>query len=500
MKLVLSAALAALAVTAAHAAPRPRVAKAAPAAPRIRNVIVMISDGAGYNSIEATRLWTGKPLTVDDPRFLRAAMSTYPLTHGNDPRPGPDGLKQDPRAVYDSARSWDTAAAPADYKCPKGYKTGFAGYSWNCETYPDSANTMSAMMNGNKSYNNAINTDGRGTPLVSAAEVAVAAGRVAGAVTTAQISDATPAAGGGAHAASRYARVGVADEMFGRGLLSVIGGAGNPDFSDDATQRDPAEKDRFEWIGAPLWADLKSGRNDSHQNWLKWTLIDDRARIQAIADGREPAPDRLAMIAKAKDGIAQYRGGLKASATEEPFATPVPEAQPTLPELARAALARLASGAKGFFLMIEESNTDRAAHANNLGRVIEARISFETTVKAVLDYVDQPGDAIDWSNTLLVVTADHDHLLTGPDGDKVPFQPVKPSPHGAGHLPLHQWFSHSHSNQLVPIWVYGAGANQLIAKATKRDQYCDPQHRCFGRGKYLDNTDLGRFLLATLKR
>lgn len=479
---------------------------AAAAPPKVRNVILMIADGAGYHMIDATRLWAGKPLEVDDARFQKAAMSVHALRHADEPRPGPDGLRQDPLDAYSSAKSWNTAPiAAAENQCPAvfsreqptPYAQGFAGYSWNCATHPDSANTMSAIATGVKSYNNAINVDGEGNPVRSAAEAAVSSGRLAGVVTTAQLTDATPAAGGGGHAVSRYFRPALTAELLARGGLSVLGGAGSPDWDDDARPRDPADKARFEWIAPELWADLKGGTDRSRANGSRWTLVEDRAAVQAIADGRAAPPDKLLIVAKANGGIAQYRGGLKPG-TEEPFATPIPEAQPTLTEMTRAALARL--GAKPFFLVIEESNTDRAAHANNLGRVIEARLSFEAAVRAVVDWVDRPDSPADWSNTLLIATADHDHLLFGPDADRVPFQPPQPNPAGPGHLPAHRWFSNNHSNQLVPIFARGAGARALIGQARKVDRWCDAQQRCFGRGRYLDNTDLGRFLLATMER
>lgn len=487
--------------------------------PRVKNVIVMISDGAGYNTLEATRLWTGKPLAVDDAkRFRAASLSVHPLSTRNDAVPGPPGNDQDPAKAYDSASAWNPAPANGHGECPANfrgdaawpYRIGAAGYSWHCATYPDSANTMTAMMSGVKSYNNAINVDGRGTPVVAAAEVAVAAGREAGVVTTADVTDATPAAGGGAHAINRSLRGAIGQEMFGRQLLSVIGGAGNPDFFNEGTRRDQPAHD---FIDKATWEALKAAKRDGDRPL--WLLVEDADRIRALGSGAEapPATDLLALIGKGAQGLQQYRCASGDKPTGKhgceirpslalPFETPLLTSQPMLTDLTGAALRLLNRGDGGFFLVIEESNTDRAAHANNLGRVIEARIAFEDSVRQVIAWIDSPASKASWDDTLLIVTADHDHLLFGPDADRKPFQPVQRAKK-KGDLPRHQWFSFSHSNQLVPLYATGQGADAFMALATQTDPACKPRKTkddplCHPR--YLDQADMGRFLIQALTR
>jgi len=492
---------------------------AQPAAPRVKNVIVMISDGAGYNTLEATRLWTGKPLAVDDAkRFRAASLSVYPLSTRNDPVPGPKGNDQDVSKAYDPASAWNAAKANSHGECPanfrgdaeRPYPVGVAGYSWHCSTYPDSANTMSSMMTGVKSYNNAINVDGRGTPHVSAAEVAVAAGREAGVVTTADVTDATPAAGGGAHAINRGLRGSIGQEMFGRQLLSFIGGAGNPDYFNEGTKR---EKPAFDFIDKATWDALSEGKRDGQRPL--WLLVQDADRIRALGSGAEapPATDLLALIAKGAQGLQQYRCASGDTPTGKhgceikpsvalPFETPLVRDQPMLTDLTGAALRLLNRRDGGLFLVIEESNTDRAAHANNLGRVIEARIAFEDTVRQVVRWIDSPESKATWEDTLLIITADHDHLLFGPEADRKPFQPVQRAKK-KGALPRHQWFAFNHSNQLVPVYAAGAGADAFIALAKMTDPGCRPRKRAddpLCNPRYLDQTDMGRFLIEALSR
>ena len=73
----------------------------------VKNVIVMIADGAGFNTIEATRLYlegldAGDPrggvgsIVTDGPGFVASAQSTYPLDVRTTPIEGAAGLEQNP--------------------------------------------------------------------------------------------------------------------------------------------------------------------------------------------------------------------------------------------------------------------------------------------------------------------------------------------------------------------------------------------------------------------
>lgn len=60
----------------------------------------------------------------------------------------------------------------------------------------------------------------------------------------------------------------------------------------------------------------------------------------------------------------------------------------------------------------------RLMHDNQAGRMIEEMPDFIAGVQAAVEYVERRGEAIDWSNTLLILTADHDRLLLGPNSDR----------------------------------------------------------------------------------
>jgi alkaline phosphatase len=75
-------------------------------------------------------------------------------------------------------------------------------------------------------------------------------------------------------------------------------------------------------------------------------------------------------------------------------------------------------------------------------------------------------------------------MLYGPESDRIAFQPIEHR--GAGVLPGFRWHGDGHGNQLVPLFARGAGANAIVARATKDD----PR-----RGRYLHQADLGAALI-----
>jgi alkaline phosphatase len=467
-RLCLVAAVGVLAVSAA-------LGQQAPAAPR--NVILMIADGSGSSAITATGMYTGKlgKQVFDGPGWAKFWVSTYPLRTTEAPVAGPAGLMQDPDAVYDPAKNWNTA--PVSTKT-RGFDDHFAGYAWTKKTAPDSANTMSAIVNGHKSYNNAINVDGNGQPLTTFAELESRAGKAVGVVTTVEFDDATPAAGGGAHNVSRTNHAAIASEMLNAGTLSVIMGTGNPDYTNDGVRRTIPD---YGWISAPDWMALKSGTHPS-----SFTLIQDKSDFDALLTNANP-PRKLMGIAHSFNSTQANRAGAQ-PATEAPYSVPRKTDVPDLQTMARGALNILDRNPNGLFLVIEGGAVDRAEHADDIGRMIEEKIEFDDTVAAVSTYLDANTNGNNWSNTLVIVTADHDHLLLGPDSDTVPYQDLKDN--GPGKMPGYKWQNNSHSNQLVPLFTRGAGAALFAGCAKRNDNYTDAQGRHFGRGAYLDETEI----------
>src|SRR5262249_55164201 len=147
-------------------------------------------------------------------------------------------------------------------------------------------------------------------------------------------------------------------------------------------------------------------------------------------------PQKLIGIARSFNSTQVNRAGA-APATEAPYSVPRKEDVPSLRTMVQGALNILDRDPQGMFLVIEGGAVDRAEHANDLGRMIEEKTESDDTVAAVSNYLDANMHGNNWSNTLVIVTADHDHLLLGPDSDTVPFQDLKDN--GAAHVPGYRW-------------------------------------------------------------
>ncbi|XP_014481614.1 PREDICTED: alkaline phosphatase, tissue-nonspecific isozyme-like isoform X2 [Dinoponera quadriceps] len=78
---------------------------------------------------------------------------------------------------------------------------------------------------------------------------------------------------------------------------------------------------------------------------------------------------------------------------------------PSLAEMTIKALRILARNPEGYFLFVEGGRIDHAHHYNNAYRALDETLALEEAVQAVMKEVDL-------TETLLVVTADHSHVLT----------------------------------------------------------------------------------------
>lgn len=74
---------------------------------KVKNVIIMISDGAGYNTHLSTEYWHGEKQPYDNPRFAKYAVATYNLRYGGPDGTAPGDNSQDPTLVYDPKKAWD---------------------------------------------------------------------------------------------------------------------------------------------------------------------------------------------------------------------------------------------------------------------------------------------------------------------------------------------------------------------------------------------------------
>ncbi len=428
--------------------------------PRPRNVIVMISDGCGYNHVDAAGLYThgqrGREVFEQFP--VRLAMKTDSLVNrgtGEQPDWQPHGY--DPAAAW---REFDYVKAP----------------------YTDSAAAATAMATGVKTYSGAIGLDAGGRPLANVIETAEGRGMATGVVTSVQLSHATPA-GFVAHNPNRNNYAEIAREMIEQSGADVIMGCGHPWFDDDGRPADAPNT--FNYIGGEAtWAALQAGALETAGE--PWMLIEERAAFVALAD--DPAPPRRVLgVAQVARTLQQRRSG---DAHAPPYEVLFIETVPTLAEMTRGALNVLGEDPDGLLLMVEGGAVDWASHDSQSGRAVEEQIDFAEAVRAAVEWVETDSN---WHETLLIVTSDHEtgYLTREPAGpDDVPWA-YQPLPgRGAGALPGMAWNSGSHTNSLVPLYAKGAWAARLSAHVAG----CDPH-----RGPYVDNTAVAKLVRSALR-
>lgn len=428
---------------------------AAPKKPIAENVIVMISDGRGFEHDTAVSYYQyGKDARQVYAHFPTSlAMSTYMAYYEGDSCYG---------LGYDPAMAW------SDFDYVK-------------ECYTDSAAAATTMATGVKTYGGAIGVDLDQQPLLSILELAEEFGKATGVVTSVEWSHATPA-GFVAHNVNRSNYAEIAQEMVYDSATDVIMGAGHPWYDADGSLR--ATPGWFGYVGGEdTWDDLVAGTagGDADGDAIAdpWLLIQERAEFQSLMSG--PTPSRVLGTAQVYQTLQSNRSG---DPDADPYAVPLIDTVPTLEEMTKAALNILDDDPDGLFLMIEGGAVDWASHGNNSGRMIEEQIDFDNAVQAVLDWVKANSN---WGETLLVVTGDHETgYLTGP-GSGLEWMPIVNN--GAGVLPGMEWHSGQHTNSLIPFFAKGDAARVFKRYA---DEY-DPV-----RGRYLDNTEMAHGLFWTL--
>lgn len=438
-----------------------------------RNVILMISDGAGMTTWQAASHYRHGELgrEVYDGFDVHVFMTTYSAGRADT---GPQG--------YDPDMAWDIAAAEGLFETRNStYPQGFEGYRYLRTRPTDSAAAGTALASGVKVRNGSLNVAPDGTRLSHIGQTLAANGGVFGSIADVYWSHATPAAFL-AHNISRQNYEEIGRQIVTDQAATVVMGAGHPYFDNNGLPRSGEDVDYRYVGGADTWQALSAGE-------AGWTAIDTLAGFEALASGeREVAAGER--IIGTVPVAATIRFGRDGDGMDDPLI-------PTVPDLATmsvGALNTLQAQDAPFFLMIEGGAVDWAAHSNNLPRIIEEQIGFNLAIEAVVDWVETHSS---WEETLIIVTTDHGNgLLLGPDSLEEAFQNVVGQ--GAGFLPLARWHTDNHTNELVPVWAHGAGAERIVAKATGRDDGLAAWGIPEESRIYLDNIELNRALHEAL--
>lgn len=112
------------------------------------------------------------------------------------------------------------------------------------------------------------------------------------------------------------------------------------------------------------------------------------------------------LIQDDKQALLSYSGNGKVWALFEDKAQPYnidknPDKIPSLAEMTEKALELLSKNENGFFLMVEGSHVDWAAHANDPATMIDEFLAFDDAVGKVMEFAEKDG------NTVVVIASDH---------------------------------------------------------------------------------------------
>jgi alkaline phosphatase len=342
-------------------------AQAAYAAGEAKNIIFFLGDGMGPSTVTAARIYKygeAGSLTMDTLERT-ARIKTY----SND------------------AQTTDSAPSMAAY---------MTGVKMNNEVISMSADTVATNpgkdANGNLGVNNCAAT-GNGSAAVSILELAKGKGKAVGAITTTELTHATPATTF-SHICNRNAQYHIATQVapggvgynaaLGDGVDVLMGGGRNHFTPFDAVTNKTGRAD---------------GRNLLTEMAAKgYVVASTKAEMNAAAAGK-----KFIGLYSSKSHL-EYE--LDRSATP-----PLGEGatQPSLAEMTVKAMDLLSANTNGYFLMVEGGRIDHALHATNAKRALADTIAFDDAIKAALDKAKLTDPTL--ANTLIVITADHDHTL-----------------------------------------------------------------------------------------
>jgi alkaline phosphatase len=326
---------------------------------RARNVILFVGDGMGISTVTAARILQGQ---------LRG-------------EPGEENLLSFERFPF--------------VALSKTYNT-------NQQT-PDSAGTMTAMVTGAKTRAGVISVDqsvprgdfeaATAKPLETIVERAEKLGLSTGLVTTTTVTHATPAA----LFAHSPERVWESDSRLSPAARSA-------DFPDIARQlvefRHGDGMDVVLGGGEanflPTSAGNPAGRDDGRNLTAEW--LAQRKNSQFVRNC-----DELASIDS--ESTERVLGLFAASHMQfEVDRAAQPHCEPSLTQMTDAALSVLERNRRGYFLMVEGGRIDHAHHSSNAHRALHDAVEFANAIARARERTSE-------SDTLIVVTADHGHVL-----------------------------------------------------------------------------------------
>ena len=280
--------------------------------------------------------------------------------------------------------------------------TGLVKTSASNHLITDSAAAATALATGHKTRNKRIGMSPFGRPLKNILEAAKEKNMSTGLIATSSITHATTAAFA-AHVEHRKQQSLIAEQILDSQIDILLGG-GKGFFIPKST---------------------KESLRDDEQDLIEkarskgYTLLESRDELLSNTDDKV-----LGLFA---------REGLKFTKNE-----------PSLAEITKSALERVSSNPAGFFLVIEGSQIDWAAHHKDAEETIRQTVLFDEAVAVALEFAKKDRE------TLLLVTADHE---TGG-------MAINEGNLDGSDLQI-EWTTKHHTAIDVPIFAYGPQATDF---------------------------------------
>ena len=350
------------------------LASTAHAAGEAKNVIFFLGDGMGPVTVTAARIYKGEKQLAAQPGSLtsseraKLAMQSLPFAA---------------RVKTFSQDGQTTDSAPS----MSAYMTGV---KMDNEVISMSADAKAYSPDG-KQYINGEDTTcaaTNGKPAVTLLELAKAQGRAVGAISTTRVGHATPAATY-AHICNRNGYNTIAEQSvpghanyntrLGDGVDVLMGG-GQRNYLPKSVNPSSKRTDTANLV------DLMKAKGYSYVS--KGSEL---ASLDATT-----APKLLGLFTQSEMAYELDRVKQKLD-------------EPSLSDMTSKALDVLSRNNKGFFLMVEGGRIDHALHGTNAKRALEDTLAMDRAIETAMAYMEKKDPGL--KNTLIVVTADHDHNM-----------------------------------------------------------------------------------------
>lgn len=335
---------------------------------RIKNVIYLLGDGMGRTHVTAgrERFYGASGQLNMETLPAHGYVKTYAVEKGS-AQPGQDGFVPNP--------------------------------------VTDSASAATAWASGVKTYNAAIGVDAKGELAPTTMEKAKAAGYRTGNVSTAEITDATPA-GQMSHALAR----GCQGPTYSAKSCQDLEITGSELPTDDLRVTPIAKQ-----IARNGTADVILGGGLSRFDAADEQALKDQGYAVLGSAAKQTVATRADLEAAQGPKVFGLfnRGNLTIEKAKQEHPESAQGQEPKLAEMTSKAISLLdgkntGKGAgkgkqgKGFYLQIEGALIDKRSHANDASQALEEIKAFDDAVKVALDFAKKDG------HTLVIVTADHE--------------------------------------------------------------------------------------------